>query len=106
MSVNYRYEITKVDAAARCMEIEYSAEGYKTYTSGARLPSVGETVEDVVRMYAPLALWEFEKKVDVVPESGITGEIRAADELAASIQIAQEQIANQPQPISTGSQTL
>lgn len=57
MSIQYTYEIIKVDEAARSMEVVYSAEGHQTMHIGARLPFEGESLEDVIRAFAPVPLW-------------------------------------------------
>jgi hypothetical protein len=81
MSITYTYEIIKVDEAARCMEVVYSSEGRQTMHIGARLPFVGETLEAVVQMYAPVALWREQEAQVVVPEVGAAGVIAAPEEL-------------------------
>jgi hypothetical protein len=66
MSITYTYEIISVDQASRCMEVIYTSEGNPTMHIGARLPYEGETVEAIVRMYAPVPYWE-ERKTPIVP---------------------------------------
>lgn len=78
MSIQYTYEIVKVDAAARCMEIVYSAQGHQTMHIGARLPFVGETLEAVVGMFAPVAYWEEQKRPVAVPQVGVVGTVAPA----------------------------
>lgn len=56
-TINYTYEITRVDAQTKSMDITYTSEQYGTITVGARMPWDGETVEDVVKMFSPVALW-------------------------------------------------
>ena len=70
--IDYTYNIISVDQAARCMEIVYTSPGRQTLHIGARLPYENETLEAVLRMYAPIALWvEAEQQVQVPPlESG------------------------------------
>lgn len=58
MSITYTYKIISVDQAARCMEVVYTAEGKPTMHIGARLPYEGESLEAIVRMYAPVRYWE------------------------------------------------
>ena len=57
MDIEYTYEIVKVDAAARCMEVVYSAVGHPTMHIGTRIPVEGESLEDVIKSYAPVPLW-------------------------------------------------
>lgn len=73
MSIQYTYEIIKVDEAARCMEVIYSAEGHQTMHIGARLPYVGESLESVIAMFAPVAYWEEQTRPVALPEVGVSG---------------------------------
>jgi len=75
MSIQYTYEIVKVDAAARCMEVVYSAVGHQTMHIGARLPFQGESLESVIAMYAPVAHWESLIAPVLVPTVGQSGTI-------------------------------
>ena len=73
MEIQYKYTIVKVDAQARCMEIVYEAEGHQTMHISTRLPYEGELLENIVKMYAPVALWnELALAVDI-PNVGVTG---------------------------------
>lgn len=75
MNITYSYKVVSVDAAARCMEIVYEAEGHQTMHIGARLPYEGETLEAIVASYAPVALWNERTLAIVVPELGASGQI-------------------------------
>lgn len=75
MSIQYTYKIASVDAAARCMEVIYSAEGHQTMHIGARLPFEGEALEDVIKAFAPVHLWHEMVMPVVVPQVGSTGVI-------------------------------
>lgn len=70
MSIEYTYEIVKVDKSARVMEVVYTAEGRQTMHIGARLPYVGESLESVVQMYSPVAYWLEQEAEVVVPALG------------------------------------
>jgi hypothetical protein len=84
MSIQYTYEIVRVDEAARCMEVVYTAEGHQTMRIGARLPFVGETLESVIEGFAPVGHWEQQAMSVVVPEVGTTGTIApSAAEISA-----------------------
>lgn len=75
MSIKYQYEIVRVDAAAKCMEIVYTADGHQTIHMSTRLPHAEEPIEAVIRQYEPVSLW-LEMKAEVqVPEVGYKGEI-------------------------------
>lgn len=73
MNIEYTFEIISVDAAARCMEVVYSAEGHETMHVGARLPFEGESLEDVIKAYSPVLLWIERATPVVVPQVGATG---------------------------------
>lgn len=73
MSITYTYEILSVDEASRCMEVVYRSEGHKTMHISARLPFEGEPLEDVIRSFAPVPLWEELAKAVSVPEVGLSG---------------------------------
>lgn len=75
MSIEYTYEIIRVDEAARCMEVVYSAIGHQTMHIGARLPYQGETLEAVVAMYSPVAYWEEQARPVVLPQVGSSGTV-------------------------------
>ena len=96
MSITYTYTVILVDEAARCMEIVYEASGHQTMHISARLPYEGETLEDIVRMYAPVLSWEAAVRIVIVPSVGATG-------VLAPLVI---QTQPQNQPTTTGSQTL
>jgi hypothetical protein len=57
------------------MEVVYSSEGHQTIHIGARLPFEGETVESVIKMYAPVLLWLDSSKSVNVPAIGQRGYI-------------------------------
>jgi hypothetical protein len=73
MNITYTYKIIKVDEAARCMEVVYSANGHQTMHIGARLPYEGESLEAVIKMYAPVPFWVELATPVVVPQVGLTG---------------------------------
>ena len=75
MHITYTYEIIAVDETARCMEIVYSSEGYQTVHIGARLPFEGETIENVIKMHAPVLMWLDSSKPISVPIVGQRGYI-------------------------------
>lgn len=75
MSITYTYEIIKVDEAARCMEVVYSANGHQTMHIGARLPFEGEALEDVIKTFAPVQLWIDLSRTVQVPAVGVQGAV-------------------------------
>lgn len=95
MSITYTYEIIAVDEAARCMEVIYSAEGHQTMRIGTRLPFAGEALEDVIKAFAPVPLWEEQAKAVVAPAVGVFGTITPPT-------ILEGEDAVQPTPPSSG----
>jgi hypothetical protein len=75
MSIKYNYEIISVDEAARCMEIVYSAEGHQTMHISARLPFQGESLDDVIKAFAPVPLWIELATPVVAPQVGTSGTV-------------------------------
>ena len=75
MTIEYTYKIISVDQQARCMEVVYSSPGRQTVHVGARLPYVGESVEDIIRMYSPVSYWREQEAEVIVPDVGISGNI-------------------------------
>lgn len=95
---NFSYTIFAVNEAARCMEVIYTADGHQTMHVGVRLPFEGESLEDVIRAFAPISLWDEQTRVVVAPAVGVSGTL---------------EVFNAPQPseavgstVTTGTQTL
>lgn len=106
MSINYRYEIAVVNEVANCMEILYTAPGHPTQLIGARLPYEGESLEGVIRAYAPIVYWENLQRRIVAPTVGESGEINAAQEALAMATTRSQILDSVVQPISSGTQIL
>ncbi len=97
MSIEFSYHIIAVDAAARCMEVVYSAAGRQSMHIGARLPYEGEQLEDVIRQYAPVAYWLEQERAVQVPAVGLTGTLAPLPEGTMPAP---------DQPVVQGAQTL
>lgn len=97
MSIEYTYTIASVDKDARCMEVIYAAAGHQTMHIGTRLPFVGETLEDVIKAYAPVPLWEEALLEVVVPEVGVSGVVPVP---------VVELLVTEQQPVVEGAQTI
>lgn len=103
MQIEYSYQIVRVDEAARVMEVVYSATGRQTMHIGARLPYVGESLEDVVAMYSPVRYWEEQELTVVIPEVGTSGTLVS---MPPPPPIIPEVVAAENQPDAAGVQTL
>lgn len=55
--ITYTYEITRVDAENKSMDILYTSTEHGSILVGARIPWEGETIEDVVRTFEPVRYW-------------------------------------------------
>ena len=89
MSIAYTFKIISVDEAARCMEIVYKADGHPTQHISTRLPYVGEALETVVSMYAPIQFW-LELQAPVMPPAvGISGAVASSgqSEIISSVPV-------------------
>lgn len=71
--ITYSYEIIHVDEAAKAMEVVYSSPDFGKLHVGARLPFEGEALEDVIRMFAPVAFWREESRPAVAVPLGASG---------------------------------
>jgi hypothetical protein len=77
---NFTFVITRVDEAARCMDVVYTADGYEAVPVGVRAPVEGEDLNEVIARAAPFFVWD---EIDraraplVLPEVGTTGRIEA-----------------------------
>lgn len=71
--IAYTYEIIKVDADSRIMEVVYTSPGRQSIHMGARLPFQGESLEAVIASYAPTAFWREQEASLMLPEVGQTG---------------------------------
>jgi hypothetical protein len=75
MSIAYTYKIIKVDEAARCMEVVYSAEGKSPVHVGVRIPAVGESFDEAIKAFAPIGVWADAETVVQKVSVGAAGEI-------------------------------
>jgi hypothetical protein len=77
--MQYTYKIISTNPEARHMEVEFSAEGYPTVLVGTRLPLKGESLDDILRLYAPIQYWNEQISEVTVPEVGSSGSIKEAE---------------------------
>lgn len=72
-NIAYTYVIIKKDLQAKVMELVYSSPGRADMHIGMPLPKVGQSVEEVAAMYAPVANWA-EAEAEVLDvQVGVTG---------------------------------
>jgi hypothetical protein len=77
--IPYSYEIIKVDSISKCMEIVYSSEGRQSIHIGARLPYIGESLESIVKMYAPISFWEEQELTVQEIQQGVKGNFEVTE---------------------------
>lgn len=91
-NIAYNYEIINVDTEARVTEIVYASEGRTPIHIGARLPYVGESLEAIIAMYSPTALWASQDAAVQTITAGIKGthtpKVKTPAEIQAEIDAA------------------
>ena len=55
--MNYSYTVTRIDQDAKCMDVEFTAEGFEPIVVGVRLPTLGENVDAVIKSFVPYSTW-------------------------------------------------
>lgn len=78
MIIKYNYRIMKVDEETKTMEVLYTphrSDILKEYLVGAKLPHENQTLDDVIRSYAPLGLWQEDAFQYQYVDEGIEGEM-------------------------------
>lgn len=76
-TINYTYEITRVDPDAKAMDIVYTSPEHGTMLVGARMPWEGETLDGIVQMYAPVRYWVERTLAVAAVQEGTSGEVSA-----------------------------
>lgn len=82
--IEYEFEVKEVSDYS--MILEYKSVGRETVKVGARLPTVGETMEAVARQYAPLAWWQLTETVYLPPVVGAKGAVVKAAEPVVTLE--------------------
>jgi hypothetical protein len=80
-SNTYHYVIDSVNAESKTMVVTYTTEGKPPFTvHGIRLPRLDETLDAIIRSYAPVQFWiEQDTPVQSV-EAGVAGVVDLAEE--------------------------
>ena len=90
MSIEYAYEVTKVDTDAKCMEVVYTAEGYDSITVGTMLPYDDEPLENVIKAYAPIRQWIDSKRSFAQIVIGTSGAIKTSNSAEIGVLLEEE----------------
>lgn len=51
------YTVKRVDIEAKCMDVEFSADGYESVIVGVRLPFTDENLDGVILSFVPTGVW-------------------------------------------------
>lgn len=86
--IKYQYEVKSVDAVNGVMEVLYTSEYQTSMLVSMPLPTTTQTLEDVVSQYAPLAYWEQQNAVRVVPQVGASGTMDPVKAAAEAVPVA------------------
>ena len=81
MEIQYIYRIVNVDESTKTMEIKYDSPQFGTLHVSARMPDIGETLENVVRQYEPIEFWKEQIKEVEPVEVDTYGSIQYNTEL-------------------------
>ena len=73
MSIAYNYKVLSVDNSAKCMEVEYTSEGFGKHIVSTRLPYDNEKLSDLIHSYSPIPIWESESKTFATVDVGASG---------------------------------
>lgn len=84
MTIHYTYTITRVDAAARCMDVVFESPGRQSVAVCTRIPRKGESIDLVLDPYAPIGYWEELDQDLEIPEVGSQG----ASGVASMVQVS------------------
>lgn len=57
IKIEYDYEVTIVDEAARVMEVRYTSDAGEVMHVSIPLPSEGQDVDSLIEMYSPVNYW-------------------------------------------------
>ncbi len=71
--IEYQWRVLESHAENRCMTVEYSSENRQTFVISTRLPTVDETLDDVIASFAPISAWLEAEKPVVAVQAGTSG---------------------------------
>lgn len=75
MISSYTYKITSTNPDLAAMTVEFSAPDYPTVEVGARMPFVGEALNDLIASIAPIGYWLDSKKAVAAVQVGATAAV-------------------------------
>lgn len=90
MDIPFSYEVVKVDYENKFMEVVYTAHGFEPVLVGTALPTTEDSLDDVVRAYAPRLIWEKTVATYQDIRVGTVGELSTLDPALAVVPDADE----------------
>ena len=69
-AIQYTCEILSVDVDANHMMLMFRSEGRRDILVGAKLPTIDQTTEDVIKLAAPIQQWLDDETEVNIPEVG------------------------------------
>ena len=75
MITTYSYRILSTNPALGAMTVEFSSPGYATVEVGARMPFVGEPLNEFMTTVAPIGFWLDSKKIVATVEVGASASV-------------------------------
>ena len=97
--MEYTYEVLEIDSSNRSMLVIYRSNGCSDITVGVRTPFINETLETVIRMYAPIPAWQDETKEYSVPVVGDTGSLQANIDIYTEDDVSEPDAPDEPEDV-------
>lgn len=92
----FTYIVNSVDENSGLMELTYSSPNLPDVIVGARMPRIGQDLDDVAKSFAPIGYWN-DILNPIIPVLVGTSN---------TVSLIEENVVTPIQPITTGSQTL
>lgn len=77
--IEYQWRVLESHVENRCMTVEYSSENRQTFIISTRLPTVDETLDEVIASFAPINAWQEAEKTVLDVAVGANGSKTTAD---------------------------
>lgn len=96
--IEYQWRVLESHVEDRCMTVEYSSENRQTFVISTRLPTVDETLDEVIASFAPINAWLEAEKPVIAVQVGASGSQTTSDssevqpELVPSISLTPVQL--------------
>lgn len=74
MKIQFSATIKERNEAAKCMTVLYKRQGFKDVEVGVRFPYIGESIDSLLALAAPMETWAAEVGKVVMVEPGVVGQ--------------------------------